>query len=145
MNLGPLIMVLAGLAVSLYSLTLLVRARRAAGWPVAPGIITKVEEQVRSTKYYGPNLRTAVTYSYRVGGEEWEGSRIRFDDGALTTSFWSWIRVYQVGDAVEVHYDPAIPSHAVIEIGMSAYACMMLLIGALLLIGGGVLMFGWRH
>ena len=144
LTLGPLPIALVGLAALIYGWSLYAKARRAATWPVVAGTITKAESQEVDGRH-GPAFRTVVTYSYRVGGEEWESSRIGVGDGLYTSSIGGGGSAYQIGDAVEVHYDPEIPSHAVLIVASVGSARAVIGVGVLILVAAGAMALGvWR-
>ena len=111
-------------------------------WPRAPGTMTaaRIERRmVQDTESAGyrtvPVDSAFVRYAYTVGGRTFEGTRLRREpsnaDAALD------LRRYAPGSTVQVAYDPADPSFAVLE--EDPYST-----GAMILGGGGAffLLFG---
>ncbi len=121
-----------GLLVTAHGLSLARQARRAMEWPKTRGTVTTANDETLNGWRQGPAYRQSVTYSYRVNGEDWESNRIRFDDRAYTSSLFRVSTVYRVGDAVDVHYDPTIPSHAALEPGVLVYHVILALLGLVL-------------
>jgi hypothetical protein len=111
-------------------------ADSSSGWPSAKGVVTS--SSLSSTKHLGAgsseNWTVHVTYSFKVGGKSRIGSAIHkggfpsYDSKAEARAVLSR---YGDGTAVTVFYDPADPSDAVLEPGVSA-ATSSLAVGALL-------------
>lgn len=113
------------------------RAREAAGWPVAPGrvVSAQVREEIvgaRVGKWQNsPDVRSRlhVAYEYAAGGRRLRGTRI---DGVLRPDERDLAADrarYPVGRAVEVHYAPDDPSRAVLETTVPPRRVAELLIG----------------
>lgn len=94
------------------------RSMRAAGWPIVPGAITRLE-LYRSVGSEGEDFEVKVRYTYRVGGVEHEGSRLAF--GYISTSGRdAHARIHRKlaeTSAVAVRYDPADPSTSCLSFG----------------------------
>ena len=141
-TLGALGIGAIGLLVLMYGMMVSVRIHRARAWPIVKGTIIASEERSVDGRY-GPTFRNDIRYSYRVGGEEWEGTRAHFLGSAYTSTVFSEPgAAYAVGDVVDVHYDPAIPSHAVLKVGPAFGAGAIAVIGLLLLAMGVALALG---
>ena len=100
-------------------------AKEAAGWPVTRGtvVISSTEslhqmQQGRDVISYAP----VVEFSYQVNGRDYRSRQITLGARlAGTRSFAEQIAArYPQGSPVEVHYEPANPSNAVLQITSSA-------------------------
>jgi hypothetical protein len=65
--------------------------------------------------------RAAVTYQYEVNGHQLTGRRVFVGDENCASAYEARRRVrhYYSGVSVQVHYDPAEPSRAVLEAGLT--------------------------
>jgi hypothetical protein len=97
-----------------------------ANWPTAPGEITSVKIDVQRAKHYDSNTNTdtesvnyqpRVEYLYRVGDQQYRGSRINFNilDFAFENHARQVIEKYVVGASLPVAYDPADPNLSVLD------------------------------
>ena len=95
------------------------RASESESWPSVEGYV--VQSDVAAVRDEGRQIyRPVVRYRYEVGGERYEGSRIRW--GALVefrkfTRARTMLDKYRAGKAVAVHYDPKRPGVAVLQAG----------------------------
>jgi len=107
-------------------------AKEAVGWPVTGGtvVISSTEsvhqtEQGREVISYAP----VVEFTYQVHGREYRSRQITL--GARLTgtrSFAEQIAArYPQGSSVEVHYDPANPSNAVLQVTSSTSWVLLVL------------------
>lgn len=116
---------LVGLSLSLVGLFFfgraVLRAVRARGWATAPGEVVSSEVVVvkdgRTRSSAVTSRRALVVYRYVVGAERFEARRITFGDGwDLNPGLAAQQhKRYPAGAPVEVRYDPARPSAAVLE------------------------------
>jgi hypothetical protein len=95
------------------------RASESESWPSVEGYV--VESAVAAVRDAGRQVyRPVVRYRYEVGGERYEGSRIRW--GALV-EFRKFTRArrlldqYRSGSTIAVRYDPKRPGTAVLQSG----------------------------
>jgi hypothetical protein len=91
-------------------------ARVSRTWPTAAGKVGSCEKRERWTRF-GTVYHLAVSYSFRVGGIEYDCDTVEFGpkwvpDEALIDTL---ARKYPQGAAVTVHFDPAAPDRAVLE------------------------------
>lgn len=90
--------------------------RAARSWPTTPGRIVQ-----RGIAEYGPasgskaRFEVAVAYTYTVEGKAYTGARARTGH-VLRLEPDARRAADQVPDAVTVHYDPADPSNALLEL-----------------------------
>jgi uncharacterized protein DUF3592 len=92
------------------------RAAASEAWPKVEGVVieTAIETSRRGRQLYCPVVR----YRYEVGGERYEGSRIRLtaDEGFRKyTRARKVLDSYRAGGTVAVHYDPSEPGVAVLQ------------------------------
>jgi Protein of unknown function (DUF3592) len=98
------------------------RGRTSAAWPTTAGVITAthIKEARRGLRVrYTP----VVHYRYEVGGVGHETDRLALDQdlgGASPAAAAELLKPYQVGSAVQVHYDPGRPDYSVLRVGASA-------------------------
>jgi hypothetical protein len=125
--------------------------RRIAKWPRAPGTIissriassshTSRDKDGYSRQYtsYSPE----VSYSYAVGGTEYEGSAFARVNVSTTTRavVAACVDRYPPGQAIRVLYDPTDPTTAYLEVRRSMGAAILLGFGGLLM-AIGVLIVG---
>src|SRR5688572_9044768 len=118
-------------------------ARASATWPSVSGTITKAQVGTTGVGRYFAD----VSYTYRVGGDDLTGSKVRAShgeynvrDGAVQA-----IRGLSVGQSVPVFYNPSDPGQAVLRpgAGFQEYA---LLFVPLVMFGFGIWSFRllWR-
>ena len=97
----------------------------ASRWPVAEGRIVSSRTESFQTRVGGASsgqmttfYQAVVEYSYRVEGSEYHSTQLRF--GAKESSGERRAKAkaarYPAGSKVQVHYDPADPSQAVLEV-----------------------------
>jgi hypothetical protein len=100
-------------------LQLLIYGLRTRGWSTAEGTILHSEILTGrlSSRFGGAwSPQPFVIYRYAVAGKEMHGSRIGYSGG------WSpfrWRADWKAGDRVQISYDPANPSRAVLQRGVS--------------------------
>lgn len=102
-----------GCAVALGCILVALRGRRrsVSEWSSTRGTVLSSTVQVAN----GASRRGSplVLYSYQVGGAEFQGSRVRL--GAQLDEADVIVGRYPAGACVEVYYDPADPTFAVLE------------------------------
>lgn len=104
-------------------------------WPVAEGTI------LRAQKRRGKSRLKRFEYSYVVSGETYLSTRAAY----LRVPYLRPLhRIYQAGQSVEVRYDPADPTRAVIEPGVPVLGLVAEVLVPMLLIaiGGAGLYYG---
>ncbi len=103
------------------------QVRSSRDWPSTPGVVVAFRANcfVR-----GKNCNVDIQYRYEVGGRQFEGTRLTFNDFNLTTvyAFRAYQGRYAVRMTVPVFYDPADPASAVLE-RTAAWALRYLLVG----------------
>jgi hypothetical protein len=115
------LMALAGLALFIFGLTSL--GSNSQSWPSVQGQVTTV---IRETDDNG-NYTYQTSYSYQVGGVEYEGS--------FTNS-----TEHQSGEAITIYYDPADPSTDILSPGEREWQVWGGMLGGLAFLGWG----GWE-
>ena len=104
--------ILAGIALVAFGLRMRSLQRAAAGWPRVPGRVIESRVDDADLEYLKPVLR----YEYEVSGTRHVGFRVSFSGyGVSKAAMQQSITPYPVGHAVQVSYDPAKPSRAVLD------------------------------
>ncbi|HEX3766580.1 MAG TPA: DUF3592 domain-containing protein [Kofleriaceae bacterium] len=139
---------LIGVAAVVGGITLMSASRKARSWPVATGRITERSVGPSTTtgasrpgRYFEPR----VTYDYTVAGKSYQGHRI-----GLATEAYDEDKARKVAselpDSVEVHYNPADPSDAVLQPSSLAMSLFVLIFGVIaVLVGGGMLLASFSN
>ena len=109
-----------GLLLLLFFIAFSARARKAAHWPAASGVITSSEVQIRSVSDDGhrqTRYEPTIEYSYSVAGVSYVSRQIAFGVTQVgpRSQAEAVTRRYPEGRAVEVRYDPEKPSDAMLE------------------------------
>jgi hypothetical protein len=129
-----------GAGLSWWGWTIVQSARASAEWPTVEGRITRSVVRHSTDAEGGDSYSPEVAYTYAVSGRAFEGERIKFGEN----SYGSRSRAeaiaagYPVGRQVEVYYEPANPSNAVLEPGLSAGSYIVLGIGLLFICIAGL-------
>jgi len=94
----------------------------------APGVVTRSEIET-STDADGTTYLPLIEFAFTVADSRIRGTRVRFTELGSTDADWARgiAAKYPVGTAVTVHYDPADPSRAILETGVSNLDLFMLL------------------
>jgi len=117
--------------VSGYFLTqIFLEARTSASWPSVTGTLTRAKVGERGFRRYFAN----VAYTYRVGSQEFTGSKIRASDGEcnIRDGAVQAIRGLTVGQTVTVFYNPSNPRQAMLQVGAGFQEYAMLFIPVLM-------------
>lgn len=93
------------------------QARLAASWPVAHGTIKAWNVEKRYVYRNGTRYVVSVAYDYKVAGQTLAGDTYAFGPGYVTSSDMADALKdrYKPGMPVDVRYDPATPSVAVLD------------------------------
>jgi len=128
------------------------------GWPSTKGHVVESRVQTRVAvdgsdvsrgRLFGPRHYEhvpVVRYAYEVGGVPYTSDRVRFGERSAERGDRGQERAreaagrYPAGAAVDVYYDPAIPSRSVLETGRQSTP-WMLGVGALALLAGAALVW----
>ena len=121
----PVIISLPFLIIALVFVALALRTRRKASgarnWNTTDGrILSSYVERRRRVSGTGStsSLYPVIAYEYHVDGQRYQGHRINFGS-EVGSSFASMtqgvVDKYPPGSAVSVHYNPEIPTQAVLE------------------------------
>lgn len=127
--------ILAGLVIGIPMLLVWFFTRRKAratlSWPAVPGRILD-SRVVKGVDQDGDMTTNAsVTYAYTVGGAALRGNQVSIGVRGARSS----VAKYPAGTDVQVFYDPAKPSSAVLEPGGSG-AAVILIIAIVVIVGG---------
>lgn len=98
-------------------------------WPTARGTVTS-SEVVQTGR---GRCCVSIAYTYRAGGHELVGKRVFVGDWLYTSLVKAQARAakYPPSTPVDVHYDPANPSRAVLEPGLRIVAFFPIAVGVL--------------
>jgi hypothetical protein len=99
------------------------RSANARSWPTASGTITRVDIQKLVTRdidnYENVTYKPILEYDFAAAGRLYKASRVRFGSGIYTSSLkWvstRYLRQFQAGMPVTVHYNPADPGDSVLN------------------------------
>ena len=137
----------AGLTLLLVSSSQRKKAQAAESWPTAPGVILSStlqqhqsfdSEDQQTTINYEPQ----VQYQYSVMGQIFTGNSIAF--GKMSYDYRTASRkiaAYPQGAAVTVHFNPDLPSQAVLE-AKAAGGVLLLVLAILFVVIGAVVLIG---
>ena len=128
---------MAASPVSGYFLTrIFLEARASASWPSVSGTVTKAQVGGAGLGRYFAD----VSYTYRVGDNDFTGSRVRASDGEYDGPDGAVqdIRGLSAGQTVLVFYNPSDPRQALLKPGAGFQECALLFI-PLLMFGFGLL------
>lgn len=107
------------------------RAAASQSWPTASGVITESRVvESSSGRRRGRSYTAKVEYAFQVDGQDVKGTRISYrlqPSGQSGAS--ERVAQYPLGAPVTVHYDPADPSQAVLEVGWDAWNAFPIGIG----------------
>jgi hypothetical protein len=124
------------------------QARASAGWPLAPGKITRsaVARDVLAVKddstgriRYDDKYRPVVQFVYRVSGRDYFGSGVTGGWTSLHDSperAEAVVAAYPAGKEISVYYDPEQPRTAVLERGKAVGGFAPLAVGAVFALAG---------
>ena len=94
------------------------KGKKAQAWPTTAGTVTG--SAVMTIPVMGsPMLTPAVTYSYQVGGQAMESAALRLGEPPAfnkPAKAEALAARYPVGSQVTVHYDPAAPEMAALDL-----------------------------
>lgn len=122
-------------------------AQASRSWPSVPGTVTIVSSRAEWVNVKRKNLsyfRPWVQSTYKVNGQALVCERFAFNDHLISTSTKKdaedRIKSYQVGQTVQVYYDPNDPQKSVLEPG-NISPSMSSLVGAVIFFGLALLQF----
>ena len=114
------------------------RARDSLSWPTAAGVVvwSNVGSYTRATKGGDRTYCNAqVDYTFEVQGRPHKGSKISLGfPSNEQADAQAVVARYPLGTAAQVHYDPADPSIAVLELGDEGIHILLVGIGFFFLI-----------
>lgn len=135
---SPMVVMVAAMVINA-----MLKVRRAKGWAQVLGHVTHSQMTTRRPPA-GNEIGTvvnvpAVAYTFKVGGQEYRGTRVSLGDISGKYAEEALVR-YPLGAVVTVYYDPADPDDCVLERdppkGAMKGCSLLLLVSALL--GGGL-------
>lgn len=103
-----------------FGLVTLREANAGRAWPTAAGRVTKslvAEEASLDFTDLSESVKPDISYEYEVDGRRYAGNLLKEGDQYKTRMPWfvrRWLKRYQVGAAIEVHYRPGSPAESMI-------------------------------
>lgn len=134
---------LAGGSILWQGIKLQAQADKARRWPKTRGVVKSCDTGAPPSQM--PSLRPAKTsFTYQIGERAYQGERVEF--GAQLGAVWQVLaqgrlESFEPGQKVEVSYDPANPSSAVLRTEVPGL--MLLGAASLTLLGGALRLIGW--
>jgi hypothetical protein len=128
---------LLGLIFILIAVINVKRAKASLIWPSAQGRITS-SQVVKTSARYGYSYKPEVEYEYSVAGRTYSGKRIAFGPAGSSNEARerALAASYQVGAPVEVFYNSARPSSAILERRMASSNVKLFIVGIALILFG---------
>lgn len=118
---GGLLFVVAGIAFAFFGYNSYQRGMQSKNWPVAKGSViqSKIEKRTETTGSGSSKRKVVksypiVKYTYSVGSQSYQSSRITFGQ---SKNVHQTVARYPKGENIQVHYDPEDPGQAVLEPG----------------------------
>ena len=98
------------------------KVKASMSWPYVVGkvvaasvrqVVERGDAQTRDVTNYVP----LVQYDYQVGGQNYQGNRLAFQEKAYSSQKKAFhlVAAFPAGNPVSVYYDPANPQNAVLE------------------------------
>lgn len=105
---------IAGIVVSIWGWTIIIKARKKQKWPYVEG---KIEQSVPAS--HADNLLPHIHYSYSVGGNSYS-STLEVPDSIDPSKEYTarYLGKFPAGAKVRVYYDPEQPTHSTLEPGV---------------------------
>ncbi len=119
-TLGFLFIVFGGIVFFMWGLPPLEYSNTSKNWPSVPGEVIKSEVETYrrdGNTHYLPD----IVYTYAVDGKTYTSSKITVGDPPLDSNISPAKRAqaeYPVGKAVDVYYDPEVPSSSALKPGI---------------------------
>lgn len=113
----PIVFLVAGVAVLIYGIGLVLDARNAAHWPDTTARVVRADAQVvgreKDKRTYAPD----VAYTFAVEGRTYEGRRVTLVPRNYPQDFAvrAVLARYPVGGTARVFYDPRDPANCVLD------------------------------
>lgn len=122
-----------GLGVMSFGIWSILEGNRSNNFPTVQGEVTKSEYVIVQDDRHDFITRADLTYSYTVAGTDYSSeTRTAGMEGAVASPGEArrWTNEFPLGAKVDVYYDPAEPSKAVLRPGVNNIAWWMTLFGA---------------
>jgi hypothetical protein len=88
-------------------------AKKAQYWPIVTGT---VQDSFHTKPVYKGVVRAEIVYEYSVNSQQYEGKTIR--DFVLTDAADRMVQQHEIGDQVEVRFDPENPATSYVPSGI---------------------------
>ncbi len=129
------IFVLVGLLLCVVWFMLRKKAQASLQWPSSRGRVISSDLNRRQDSDGNQTEEAHIVYEYLVGGATFQGKRIAFGGSGAGGARKS-VERYPAGATVDVYYDPAKPSSAVLERSAGGSTFVLLLVGGVFAIVG---------
>ncbi len=134
---------LAGAVSGFLSVRELWWAARSVHWPEVAGTVIESRSGTAGRgRQHG--AWKELTYRYEAGGRQYEGGQVTMGDVMDRDAILDLPRAYPPGSTVTVRHDPARPSRAVLEPGVSSAHWAGLFLPTILTLMGGAFLAGGR-
>ncbi|QSQ18770.1 DUF3592 domain-containing protein [Pyxidicoccus parkwayensis] len=130
------LMLVVGLALAYGGARTVVRAHQSASWPTTDATITSSSVETLRSRRGGVRFHPDVRYQYSVAGTLYSANTISFggNDAGTLSDAQVVTHHFASGNHVPVHYEPADPSVACLEVGHAGIASYVLALGGLALV-----------
>jgi len=112
------------------------QSQASAAWPSVSGTVLSAELVENGYSRRGKKYKAVVRYSYAVNDAPYNGERIAFDGYGSSFTPNQVVEKYAAGTTHPVYYDPANPSEAVLEKGVTASNYILPIVAAVAALGG---------
>ena len=138
----PLMLLVAGVAFVSVGVWSIINCVAAQGWPTTAGRVrvsrVNVEKRYTVRRGFHEVSDAAVSYAYMVGGGRYTCDRITYAalNRSGTADATAVAERYPAGAPVTVHYNPADPSDAVLEVSITVWCWVAVALGVAVFAGG---------
>jgi len=149
-------LIVSGGALMLFGLSFLKTATASQQWPTAQGKVQAVTvTRDRTSTSSSPTYTYAytVTYRYEVNSNPYRGDRYSLGNGSTASKRYperseataAAAKNYRIGQSVEVYYNPADPTSAVLKPGANISTFVPLILGLFFIASGVSIVILMRH
>lgn len=116
------------------------KASASSAWPVTDGVVvsSQVQRGCKNLASYLPDVR----YRYTVGQQEYLARRIQFGDNLCRSKSDAEriVSAYSEGKSIQVHFDPASPNNAALNVSSTEAGTWSVFIVALIILAARFLL-----
>ena len=137
----PLIFLCVGAGILFAGIRQVVHASSSDDWPSVPGVVRSASVEYETDSDGAGTYRAEVLYGYSVEGVEQLANRVTFGDFGSSDPGRAQriVNRYPTGTEVDVHFDPADPTRAVLEPGVHGSTWLLPGFGAIFFLAGGAM------